>query len=129
MNKQRPATYSDAEYMDDLRRLEEQQLTFAQKRAHRTAIRKRYKAAIVINNLHEIAAKENLDLTPTMASQIINAWLGRGITRELLNAHFGTPGRTASEKSEDFVRAERIALEYRDGVIQEIAQRMSDGAD
>lgn len=120
--KERQPTYGHDDYLADMKVLEASGLTGSRLAAQRTAIYKRYKAGIVLDNLYRIVDRENLDLTPTMAAHIVRVWIGRSISRELLNQHFAEPGRTAADKSVDFVRAERIAQEYRDAVLQDLAQ-------
>lgn len=54
------------------------------------------------NNLpalnHEITAV-GLDITPTLANNFAKEVLGRGFDRAVLNTAFGTPGRTAANKT------------------------------
>ncbi len=47
---------------------------------------------------HEITAA-GLDITPTLANNFAKELLGRGFDRVVLNTTFGTPGRTAADKT------------------------------
>jgi len=78
-----------------------------------SAAKKKFKQEIVISCLIDISIVEDLDITPTMAMQIIRGWINRGIKREILNMAFGIPGRTAAQKTNDFVRVEELVKKYK----------------
>lgn len=47
----------------------------------------------------DVAKRAGQDVTPAIAQHVCHKIVGRGVKREFLNAHFGTPGRTAADKS------------------------------
>lgn len=89
------------------------------------AAAKRYKQSILIEQLNIIIKKVNVDMTPTLASNIIKGWLGRSISRIVLTKEFGKPGRTAADKSKDLDRLDYFVIKYEDVVKEniEIAMR------
>lgn len=62
--------------------------------------RKLTKATLVGDHLREIA--QEFDITPTAAREIAIRMTGRGIDKRTLADLFGTPGRTAADKSRFF---------------------------
>jgi len=86
---------------------------------------KRYKQSIVLEQLNIIIKKENTDMTPTLASNIIKGWLGRSISRLVLTKEFSKKGRTAADKSKDIDRLEYFIIRYEGAVKEniEIAMR------
>ncbi|UTY59483.1 hypothetical protein [Massilia sp. erpn] len=85
-----------------------------------TAAKKRLKAHIVVKWLSLIAIEHNLDMTPTLAHNIVKTWLGRCAARPTIAAMFGLPGRTAASKSADRVQVIELAASYRDRVMADI---------
>lgn len=45
------------------------------------------------------AKAEGQDVTPAIAQHVCHQIVGRGVKREFLSSRFGTPGRTAADKS------------------------------
>lgn len=85
-----------------------------------TAAKKRLKAYITVEWLSLIAIDHDLDMTPTMAHNIVKAWLGRCAARPAIAARFGLPGRSAKDKSADCGQVAALAAIYRDRVIGDI---------
>lgn len=67
---------------------------------------KRLRSAIALKMLDALAKK--FDLTTTLAVRITEHLLGRAIDRNVLLKRYGTKGRTASDKSEDFAILDKI---------------------
>jgi len=82
------------------------------------AAAKRYKQSILIEQLYIIIKKENADMTPTLASNIIKGWMGRSISRLVLTKEFSKKGRTAAEKSKDLDRQDYFIIRY-EGAVKE----------
>jgi hypothetical protein len=61
-----------------------------------------------IAQIKRIAEEENLDLTVTLAKRLFVGIFEQSIKYELLVEHFGTPNRTARNKSEDSNRIDSI---------------------
>lgn len=70
------------------------------------------RTAFIISFIQEIAEKENLDMTPTLAKRFALKLDGKGIALATLNQVFGQKGRTASNKSLDFSKFHDIADKY-----------------
>jgi hypothetical protein len=77
------------------------------------AASKRYKQAVCLYWIFEIIEIENADITPTLANNIIKAWMGRSVSRKVLLECFATAGRTASNKSSDADRVNELAEKYK----------------
>jgi hypothetical protein len=90
------------------------------KGARYAAASKRYKQAVCSTIIHGIIETEGADITPTLAGHLIKAWLGRGVSNRYLLAHFGTSGRTASEKSKDVDHVSHYIDKYRATVQSEL---------
>lgn len=71
------------------------------------------RTAFIVSFLQEIADKENLDMTPTLAYRFSVKLDGKGIALATLNQIFGQKGRTASNKSLDFSKFHDIADKYK----------------
>lgn len=56
-------------------------------------------AQLPTNPLKPVTHIPQLDITPTLANNCAKQLLGRGFDRLILNAMFGTPGRTAADKT------------------------------
>lgn len=65
-----------------------------------TALNKATKREFIINVIKN--DMNDLDVTTTAATQIIKRIMGRGVSNKYLLEEFGTPKRTASNKSEIF---------------------------
>lgn len=111
--------YTIEDYAEDFRNIKD--LPSQKRGAAVTAAKKRLRIGIVLRKLHHITDEYALDMTPSLALRIITGWLDRGISMRLLNEQFGTPDRTASDKSNDFTRVDEIVNEYRAHVLEEIA--------
>lgn len=70
------------------------------------------RTSFIINFIQEVAEKENLDMTPTLAYRFSVKLDGKGIALKTLNQVFGQKGRTASNKSLDFSKFQDIADKY-----------------
>jgi len=88
------------------------------------AAAKRYKQSILIEKLNTIIKKESVDMTPTLASNIIKGWMGRSISRQVLVKNFSKPGRTAADKSKDIDRLDYFVIRYEDAVKENIEMAM-----
>ena len=60
-------------------------------------------AQLPTHTLEPITHIPQLDITPTLANNCAKKLLGRGFDRLILNAMFGTPGRTAADKTKTHV--------------------------
>lgn len=72
------------------------------------------RTAFIISFIQEIAEKENLDMTPTLANRFARKLDGKGIALRTLNEIFGQAGRTASNKSIDFNKFHDLVDKYED---------------
>lgn len=70
------------------------------------------RTSFIISFIQDIAEKENLDMTPTLAKRFALKLDGKGIALATLNQIFGQKGRTASNKSLDFSKFQYIADKY-----------------
>lgn len=64
------------------------------------------------------AKAEGQDVTPAIAQHVCHAIVGRGVQREFLGQRYGTPGRTAADKS-------KLTL----GELQELLDGLENGLD
>lgn len=115
--------------MIDGRLLHEVQAASGRLGATITAAGKRAKRELVFAALYQ-AQHEGADITPTVALHVAERVLGRGISMRAATKAFGTPGRTAADKSgiraddlcglEEQARHRAVALTER---LAEIRQR------
>ncbi len=54
-----------------------------------------------------------VNMTPTLAKQILELWTGHGADWKALLKAFGSPGRTAKRKSKDFEQVFEIAEKWK----------------
>jgi len=118
--------YSVDEYLADVAAAEH--LAPAYRGAMLTAAKKRLKARIVVKWLSQMAIEYDLDMTPTLAHNIVKAWLGRCAARPAIAARFGVPGRTAANKSADRGQLIELAASYRDRVVEDIETAFANSA-
>lgn len=71
-----------------------------QRGAHITALNKAYKRAFLAGEIRILMGSR--DITTTAAMQIFKGVMGRGVSNRFLLQTFGTPDRTAANKSEIF---------------------------
>lgn len=71
-----------------------------QRGAHIAALNKTYKRAFLTREINELMGSR--DITTTAAMQIFKGVMGRGVSNRFLLQAFGTPDRTAANKSEIF---------------------------
>lgn len=76
-----------------------------------SAATKRYKRQIALDYLRTIKVDRDLDVTPTLAYRLIIGWLGRGVSKQMLLDMFGEKGRTAANKSENFLYIDELIIE------------------
>lgn len=110
--------YSVDDYLADVAAAEH--LTPAYRGAMITAAKKRLKSSITVERLSLMAVEHDLDMTPTMAQNIVKSWLGRCAGRPAIAAKFGLPGRSAADKSADHGQTAELAAMYRDRVLGDI---------
>lgn len=85
-----------------------------------SAISRKRRAGVLLAWLLIIECEELLDLTPTLASNLLVAMTGSSISNRSLIQAFGDTGRTAARKSKDFVRVEEISNKYKSRVNKSI---------
>lgn len=110
--------YNVGDYLADVAAAKH--LAPAYRGAMMTAAKKRLKAYITVEWLSLIAVEHDLDMTPTMAHNIVKSWLGRCAARPAIAARFGLPGRSATDKSADHGQVAELAAIYRDRVMGDI---------
>lgn len=71
-----------------------------QRGAYITALNKAYKRAFLSRKIRELMGSK--DITTTAAMHIFKGVMGRGVSNRFLLQAFGTPDRTAANKSEIF---------------------------
>lgn len=71
-----------------------------------SAAGKRLRAGVALKMLDKFG--KEFDLTVTLAVHITKHLMGRAISRKILLLRYGTKGRTASNKSEDFALLDKI---------------------
>jgi hypothetical protein len=97
-----------------------------QQRAIAAAASKRYKQTILFYWLERIETDDAVDLTPTLALNLVKGWIGRGIDRKILNKWFVVTGRTAANKSTDHHRKDELIEKYKEQVDRDIKKAISD---
>jgi len=95
-------------------------------RALATAASKRYKQTVLFYWLEKVELVDKVDLTPTLALNLVKGWMGRGIDRAVLNKWFMTTGRTASNKSVDHPRKDELIKKYKERVNKDIKKAIGD---
>ena len=80
--------------------------------------------SIVVVELARIAEKKNSDMTVTLARNLSKAILGRSIDDRMLITHFGTEGRTASNKTSSSVSDFAEEVELLTSYIKDIKDKM-----
>jgi hypothetical protein len=83
--------------------------------AQLSATCKYWKRTALLNFLYNLRETKGLDITPTLAINCINEWVGRGVSWTILLELFGTPGRTAAIKTT--VSVNEVVEIYRDGAL------------
>jgi len=96
------------------------------RRALATSASKKYKQTVLFGWLEKVEVNEKVDLTPTLALNLVKGWIGRGIDRERLNKWFMTTDRTAANKSEDHHRKDELIEKYKEQVNNDIKTAISD---
>jgi hypothetical protein len=97
-----------------------------QQRAIAAAASKRYKQTILFYWLERVETDDAVDLTPTLALNLVKGWMGRGIDRKILNKWFVVTGRTAANKSTDHHRKDEMIEKYKEQVDRDIKKAISD---
>jgi len=97
-----------------------------QRRAAATAASKKYKQTVLFYWLEKVEIDDKVDLTPTLALNLVKGWIGRGIDRERLNKWFMTTDRTAANKSEDHHRKGELIDKYKERVNNDIKKAVGD---
>lgn len=117
------AAYSVASYREDVAATI--QLPPGQRGAMVAAAKKRLKAGIVMQWVLKVAVEHDLDMTPTLAQNLVKAWVGRCVARAALASRFGMPGRTAAAKSPDVAQLAVLAEKYREEVLNHVATTLA----
>lgn len=73
------------------------------------AAKKHGQRDILITLFKQAVERQSLDVTPAVANAAAKEVFGRGVDKATLNATFGTPGRTASDKSRVYADPEQQA--------------------
>ncbi|CCE25786.1 hypothetical protein [Methylotuvimicrobium alcaliphilum] len=97
-----------------------------QRRAMAAAASKRYKQTVLFYWLERVEVDDGVDLTPTLALNLVKGWMGRGIDRLTLNKWFAVTGRTAANKSRDHHRKDELIEKYKEQVDRDIKKAISD---
>ena len=97
-----------------------------QRRAMAAAASKRYKQTVLFNWLEMVETNDAVDLTPTLALNLVKGWMGRGIDRAILNKWFVVTGRTAANKSADHHRKDELVEKYKEQVNRDLKKANSD---
>lgn len=82
--------------------------------AYISAAKRKYYAEVKIGCVNQLGYLLDLDVTPTLAKNLMVLWFGSAVSKPLLFKHFGIPGRTASDKSADLERQQELGEEYRE---------------
>jgi hypothetical protein len=89
------------EYISDVEKIyRNKEYSAPQRGAYITALNKAYKRAFLTREINELMVDK--DITTTAAMQIFKGVMGRGVSNRFLLQAFGTPDRTAANKSEIF---------------------------
>lgn len=96
------------------------------RRALVTAASKRYKQTVLFHWLETVEVNDAVDLTPTLALNLVKGWMGRGIDRKILSKWFVMTGRTAANKSADHHRKDELIEKYKERVECDIRKAISD---
>ena len=89
------------DYVDDAEKIySDRECSSAQRGAYIAALNKAYKRAFLSRKIRELMGSK--DITTTAAMQIFKGVMGRGVSNRFLLQAFGTPDRTAANKSEIF---------------------------
>jgi hypothetical protein len=97
-----------------------------QQRAMTAAASKRYKQTILFYWLERVEVDDTVDLTPTLALNLVKGWMRRGIDRKILSKWFAGTGRTAANKSRDHHRKDELIEKYQEQVDRDIKKAISD---
>jgi|SRR5690554_2335865 len=77
-----------------------------------SGITRKRRAGVLLGWLLIIEHKEQLDMTPTLANNILRSMKIRSISNRELNRAFGVNKRTAADKSKDFKNIEQVVEKY-----------------
>jgi hypothetical protein len=78
-----------------------------------SAASKNHKRKIIISWLQNVVFDKKIDITTSLAREIIKKSLGISININRLNDNFGTPGRDASNKTDGFKNLTKIVHEIK----------------
>lgn len=95
-------------------------------RAMLAAASKRYKQTVLFYWLETVEVNDAVDLTPTLALNLVKGWMGRGLDRSVLNKWFMVTGRTAANKSADHDRKDELIEKYKERVERDIKKAVRD---
>ena len=118
--------YTLESYKNDIQNAPKTKATTGHILAEYTAATKRYKREIIFTFLEYVAHKESLDLTPTLASNLIAGWVGRSISRAYLAHYFSISGRTAAQKTSDSSRINELVEKYKENLQNQLKKADGD---
>lgn len=78
-----------------------------------SALSRKRKSGLLLLWLYYIAVQERLDMTITLAQQLLKGTAGSSISTVTLNNAFGSRGRTAADRSQDWDQIDALIQKYK----------------
>lgn len=87
-----------------------------------SVLSRKRKSGLMLLTLYVIAIRYKLDMTATLGQRILQGIYGTGMSNTILLQAFAKSGRTAADKSEDWVNLDKIIDENKEYFIEKMAR-------